>query len=232
MNKKIRELIYEECLKRQQSYISNEMSDIFFVQENLSYYDLFEGYDLIIPLYEINMLLLNLFYDLNYKSKVNILNETDEILFSKISNASSFSELIELLEKNIDMQKRSAESVRNFVTSNGLSKCLLLKSVDEKLSDKLQSILPQYIEDKKSYDKKITKDKLINIYDNTKKFYEKKGINSDPMKNIKNYIMMLKVIRNDEYNELIKEFDELNDENIDEVLEKNINYNKTYTKNK
>lgn len=232
MNKEIRELIYEECLKRQQSYISNEMSDIFFVQENLSYYGLFEGYDLIIPLYEINMLLLNLFYDLNYKSKVNILNETDEILFSKISNASSFSELIELLEKNIDMQKRSAESVRNFVTSNGLSKCLLLKSIDEKLSDKLQSILPQYIEDKKSYDKKITKDKLINIYDNTKKFYEKKGINSDPMKNIKNYIMMLKVIRNDEYNELIKEFDELNDENIDEVLENNINYNKTYTKNK
>lgn len=232
MNKEIRELIYEECLKRQQSYISNEMSDIFFVQENLSYYGLFEGYDLIIPLYEINMLLLNLFYDLNYKSKVNILNETDEILFSKISNASSFSELIELLEKNIDMQKRSAESVRNFVTSNGLSKCLLLKSIDEKLSDKLQSILPQYIEDKESYDKKITKDKLINIYDNTKKFYEKKGINSDPMKNIKNYIMMLKVIRNDEYNELIKEFDELNDENIDEVLENNINYNKTYTKNK
>lgn len=230
MNKEIRELIYEECLKRQQSYISNEMSDIFFVQENLSYYGLFEGYDLIIPLYEINMLLLNLFYDLNYKSKVNILNETDEILFSKISNASSFSELIELLEKNIDMQKRSAESVRNFVTSNGLSKCLLLKSIDEKLSDKLQSILPQYIEDKESYDKEINKEKFISIYNNTKKFYEENEINLDPIETIKNYIMMLKVIRNDEYNKLIKEFDGFDDEKIDKILEEDIKNNKIYIK--
>ena len=41
---------------------------------------------------------------------------------------------------------------------------------------------------------------------------------------------MLKFIRNDEYNELDKEFDGFNDKNIDEVLEKNIKCNKTYIK--
>ena len=35
MNKKIRNLICNECLKRQDSYISNDMPDIFFVQESL-----------------------------------------------------------------------------------------------------------------------------------------------------------------------------------------------------
>lgn len=147
MNKKIRNLICNECLKRQDSYISNDMPDIFFVQESLLYYELFEGQDLIIPLYEIEIFFLNIFYELNYKSKVNLLNENDRVLFNKMLSASSFSNLIELLRNDIYMQKRSVESVRNFVMSDGLSKCLLLKSIDEKLADKLKNILPLYIED-------------------------------------------------------------------------------------
>lgn len=230
MNKKIRNLICNECLKRQDSYISNDMPDIFFAQESLLYYELFEGQDLIIPLYEIEIFFLNIFYELNYKSKVNLLNENDRVLFNKMLSASSFSDLIELLKNNIYMQKRSVESVRNFVMSNGLSKCLLLKSIDEKLADKLKNILPLYIEDKESYDKEINKEKFINIYNNTKKFYEENEINLDPIETIKNYIMMLKIIRNDEYNELDKEFDGFNDKNIDEILEKNIKCNKTYIK--
>ena len=174
MNKKIRNLICNECLKRQDSYISNDMPDIFFVQESLLYYELFEGQDLIIPLYEIEIFFLN-----------------------KMLSASSFSNLIELLRNDIYMQKRSVESVRNFVMSDGLSKCLLLKSIDEKLADKLKNILPLYIEDKESYDKEINKEKFINIYNNTKKFYEENEINLDPIETIKNYIMMLKIFRND-----------------------------------
>ena len=101
MNKKIRELIYEECLKRQQSYISNEMSDIFFVQENLSYYELFEGYDLIIPLYEIQIFFLNLFYELNYREKVNLLNDNDKILLGELLDTTSFFDLIQLIKNDI-----------------------------------------------------------------------------------------------------------------------------------
>lgn len=127
-------------------------------------------------------------------------------------------------------KKRSVESVRNFVMSDGLSKCLLLKSIDEKLADKLKNILPLYIEDKESYDKEINKEKFISIYNNTKKFYEENEINLDPIETIKNYIMMLKVIRNDEYNKLIKEFDGFDDKKIDKILEEDIKNNKIYIK--
>lgn len=106
MNKKIRNLICNECLKRQDSYISNDMPDIFFVQESLLYYELFKDQDLIIPLYEIEIFFLNIFYELNYKSKVNLLNENDRVLFNKMLSASSFSNLIELLRNDIYMQKK------------------------------------------------------------------------------------------------------------------------------
>lgn len=230
MNKKIRELIYEECLKRQQSYISNEMSDIFFVQENLSYYELFEGYDLIIPLYEIQIFFLNLFYELNYREKVNLLNDNDKILLGELLDTTSFFDLIQLIKNDIYIQKKSIECVKNFVISDGLYKCLLLKSIDENLENKLLNILPLYIEDKEKYDKEINKDNLIKIYNDTKVFYEKNKINLNPMGIIKNYIMMLKVIRNDEYNKLIKEFDGFDDKKIDKILEENIKNNKIYIK--
>ena len=114
--------------------------------------------------------------------------------------------------------------------SDGLYKCLLLKSIDENLENKLLNILPLYIEDKEKYDKEINKDNLIKIYNDTKDFYEKNKINLNPMGIIKNYIMMLKVIRNDEYNKLIKEFDGFDDKKIDKILEENIKNNKIYIK--
>ena len=92
------------------------------------------------------------------------------------------------------------------------------------------NILPLYIEDKEKYDKEINKDNLIKIYNDTKVFYEKNKINLNPMGIIKNYIMMLKVIRNDEYNKLIKEFDGFDDKKIDKILEENIKNNKIYIK--
>ena len=102
----------------------------------------------------------------SYKLKHQKSTDTDMNILDDLSRIIDLDEVTILPSTNPDLFSTMLESVYNFNISNGLSKVIQVRSLDEKETDKVKTICSTYEEDNQNYgtSNQITLERLIKNY--------------------------------------------------------------------
>lgn len=109
----------------------------------------------------------------SYKHKKLLTNHQDIFNYNEIANIIDNNELLATISADPNFFDHLLKSTYNFHYSNGLTKTIMVKSLNEYDKEKLNTIAPIHQYDLQSYDKKITLEDLLKNYKNQSILYDK-----------------------------------------------------------